>query len=114
LNPGDGRWYGDIWLSCIGLAVALAVVGFAIVLRSALGLKARLAAYRDLPVVVLAGFTGNSVARIREAARAGAQLLPRTQRALIDLQEARDSLERSAATIGDGARTVGRFFFSRR
>ncbi len=109
----DGGVSRGIWLSCIGVAVAFALVGIATVLRRAFALKKRLDAYRELPVVVLASFTGDTLARIREASQTGAELLPRAQRALVDLQEARDSLERSAALVGGAARAVGRAFSSR-
>jgi hypothetical protein len=113
LTLDDGGWSRGFWLSCIGLAVTLCLAGLLTVVRRGFVLKKRIDAYRDLPVVVLASFTGDTLARIREASHVGAELLPRAQRALVDLQEARDSLERSAATVSDGARAVGRFFSSR-
>jgi hypothetical protein len=114
LTTGDGGWYWSISLSCIGLALAFALAGFVLVARRYLVLKARIDAYGQLPVVVLASFTGDTIARLGQASRDGTQLLPRAQRALIDLQEARESLARSTTTISDGARAVGRFFSSRR
>ncbi len=109
----DGGWYRGISLSCIGLAVVFALAGLIVVLRRAFALKKRVDAYRELPVVVLASFTGDTLARIRESSQVGAELLPRAQRALVDLQEARDSLERSATLVAGAARAVGRFFSSR-
>ncbi len=113
MTVADGVAYRAIWLSCIALAVAFVLVGIATVLRRAVALKKRLDAYRELPVVVLASFTGDTLSRIREASQTGSELLPRAQRALVDLQEARDSLERSAALVAGAARAVGRVFSSR-
>ena len=112
LTVDDGGWYWGIWLSGIGIAVVLCIVGLAIVMRRGFALKARLEAYANLPVLALARRTQVSTSHLPQTIADGAQLLPRMQRALVDLQEARDNLERSAARAAETAKAVGAFFSS--
>ncbi len=109
MTLGDDGFYWGIF-SCFGLAVAFAIAGLAVLAQHAFALKARLDAYRQLPVIALASRTGAAASGLPQNIRDASQLLPRAQRAIVDLQEARDSLERSAQQIAGAAKAVRRFF----